>query len=341
MTRATLDRVASLVHAGATVLGPKPAASPTLRNFPADDAAVRDEANALWQSSDSASDAPIHGGVAVSGSTVEQILARMKIEPDATFSASGGLPPKIVWIHRTIGDADVYFIGNQAARSADVDCSLRITGRVPQLWHAESGLIEPAPVWHEDRGRTVITVHFDQAGSVFIVLRPGTAPDHALSVRGPGASAIHAPKIDIAKARYEAVDGSGGVDVTDRVAAMVAAGATEIAANNDSFGDPTYNHVKRLHVEYRIDGAGFIRASRTDGLSRRRLRGSDRSRRPAHRACGERARSGGTRRPMGGGFSARPRRSSVDHARCPRVVDGQRGHGREVLLGDRDVRQGL
>ena len=50
------------------------------------------------------------------------------------------------------------------------------------------------------------------------------------------------------------MDGAGGQDVTVKGAALVAAGETAIPATNDVFGDPTFNHVKRLRVEYAVDG---------------------------------------------------------------------------------------
>src|SRR5262249_31886684 len=48
--------------------------------------------------------------------------------------------------------------------------------------------------------------------------------------------------------------GAGGADVTAKVAAMVARGQTDIPADNGSYGDPAYLHVKRLRVEYKLNG---------------------------------------------------------------------------------------
>lgn len=68
-------------------------------------------------------------------------------------------------------------------------------------------------------------------------------------------ASVATPKIQIEKAFYEPRDGgSGGVDVTTKVARMVQGGRLEIPANNGQFGDPTPNVFKRLRVAYRIDG---------------------------------------------------------------------------------------
>lgn len=62
-------------------------------------------------------------------------------------------------------------------------------------------------------------------------------------------------KIVIKKAAYEAVDGAGSRDVTALLAGMAASGQDSITANNQTLGgDPAYNHVKQLHVEYEIGG---------------------------------------------------------------------------------------
>ena len=53
---------------------------------------------------------------------------------------------------------------------------------------------------------------------------------------------------------YEAVDGAGGADVTDKVRAAVDNGHLSIAATNENFGDPINLHVKRLRVQYILDG---------------------------------------------------------------------------------------
>ncbi len=227
MTPALVERVSSLVHDGAVVVGPGATNSPTFKGFPADDAAVQTQAKAFWKAADPADKNAPTKGVAMSGITPEQMLSRMGVAPDMSFKSAEGAAA--VWIHRTVGDTDIYFVGNQKPRSADIECSCRISGKTPELWHADTGQIEAAPLWHAEKDRTIVTTRFDPAGSVFIVFRPGKETNHAVAVRGPqDAAAAHAPKVEITKARYEATDGSGGVDVTAKVATMVAAGTTEL-----------------------------------------------------------------------------------------------------------------
>jgi hypothetical protein len=145
-----------------------------------------------------------------------------------------------------------------------------VTDRVPELWHPDTGRIEDAPLWHRvgslttdvpatqaPDSRTRVTIPFDPNGSVFVVFRrKATNRDQFVSVEPPGSVVQQqsSPKIEIRKAMYEATDGAGGADVTAKVAELVAGGETTIPANNATFGDPTYMHVKRLRIEYVLDG---------------------------------------------------------------------------------------
>src|SRR5262249_544814 len=151
-----------LVRDGAKVLGPAPAHSPTLKGYPDDDTAIQTRAKSLWQT---ITDGPPHAGLATTGISPEQMLSRMGIAPDATFARLGGAKGATAWIHRTFGDTDIYFVSNQGPRSAEIDCSFRIGDKAPQLWHPETGLIEDAPIWREENGRTTVTTRFEPAGS--------------------------------------------------------------------------------------------------------------------------------------------------------------------------------
>jgi hypothetical protein len=57
------------------------------------------------------------------------------------------------------------------------------------------------------------------------------------------------PRFTVQRATYEAVDGAGSADVTEKVKAMVTDGRLSLTASNQVLGgDPTPQHVKRLRV---------------------------------------------------------------------------------------------
>lgn len=258
MTPALAAKLRDLVRAGATVIGPKPRRSPSLSGFPDCDVQVRSIGDEVWADCDgkTVKERRFGNGRVICGRTVQEVLAAQNVKPDCTIAGAAGAP-KTAWIHRVVGDTHVYFVSNQKPRAEALECTFRVSGKVPELWHADSGVTAPAPLWSETGGLTTVSIPFDPAGSVFVVFRKSAAgAQHVVAVetRQKLDRAAAAPKIEIQKAVYEAVDGAGSVDVTAKVAALVAAGETSIPANNANFGDPTYMHVKRLRVDYSVDG---------------------------------------------------------------------------------------
>ncbi|MBU0640578.1 MAG: hypothetical protein KKB50_17085 [Planctomycetes bacterium] len=258
MTPRLLAKLRDLVKQGATVIGPRPVKSPSLADYPDGDATVQQFADEVWGNCDGQTvkeHAFGHGRV-IWGRSPEEVLASMNVKPDCEFAGVPGRP-KMTWIHRAVDGTDLYFVSNQKPRSAEVDCTFRMSGKVPELWHADTGEMEVAPVWSEQDGRITVPIHFDPAGSVFVVFRQAAGDvDHLVSVTRPNMddSESTVVEIEIRKAFYEAVDGAGGADVTAKIAALVDAGETSIPANNATFGDPIVNHYKRLRVEYMLDG---------------------------------------------------------------------------------------
>ncbi len=81
-----------------------------------------------------------------------------------------------------------------------------------------------------------------------------------LAASGRAADAPAAGKLVIVKAVYGDLPDGGKTDVTDKVKAMVKDGALSVDATNDNFGDPADGIVKKLKVDYTIDG---VAASKT------------------------------------------------------------------------------
>lgn len=264
MTPKVIEKLRDLVKAGATIIGPRPEKSPSLADLPDGDGKVKQIAAEVWGDCDGKTvKEHVYGAGRVNwGRSPEEVLADKNIGPDCQFA--GATKPKMAWIHRVVDGADVYFVSSQKPRSDEVECSFRVTGKAPELWHADTGASEPAPLWSEKDGRTVVPIRFDPSGSVFVVFRkPAGNTPHFASLTPPPADAAEsrAPKIEIRKAMYEAIDGAGGADVTAKVADLVAMGETSIPATNANFGDPTYQHRKRLRVEYTLDGKPLTRTA--------------------------------------------------------------------------------
>lgn len=255
MTPTTLKRVAQLVGEGLTVLGAPPTKSPSLANYPESDTFVAALAAQVWGASPAAgpSEHAFEKGRVITGKSPEEVLAAAGVIPDCTFANTSG---KMTWIHRRLGETQIYFLSNQANRSQEVECTFRVTGLVPELWHADTGEIEQAPIWNQSAATTTVPIRLDPSGSVFVVFRAKAGKTgHLVALTAPEkAAAPKPPAIKILKAAYEAIDGAGGADVTAQVTALALTGQTSIPADNGIFGDPASLHVKRLTVTYTLDG---------------------------------------------------------------------------------------
>ncbi len=255
MTPRVLRKIAELVRVGAVVIGPKPEKSPSLSGYPRCDDEVRRLANEVWGNCDGVTvkEHRYGKGRVVWGKSVEQVLAEMKVLPD--FEGSPG--SRLDFIHRVVGNADIYFVSNQRQRSEEVELAFRVSGRTPELWHPDTGVIEPAPVYRVQGRRTIVPLRLEPAGSVFVVFRkPVRTGSHLVAVRAPGAASVRkAYNLVIRRAVYAAVDGAGGADVTQRLQQMVRNGTLSVNVNNTTMGgDPTPLHYKRLRVEYTLNG---------------------------------------------------------------------------------------
>ena len=157
-----LRALARLVAAGAQIIGPRPPLrAPGLRGYPQADAEVKDLVAALWPAK-------------IRDVSVMEQLATDALAPDCDAGTATYLP----FIHRRVGGTDLYFVANSLRESRDVVCTFRAAGRVPELWNPETGRRMRAPVYEVKDGRTVVPLHFESAGSVFVVFSKPGADDH-------------------------------------------------------------------------------------------------------------------------------------------------------------------
>lgn len=186
MSPALARRLRELVRAGAIILGPKPSQTPGLENFPAADAEIAHIADELWGPADAApaSGHPYGAGRVFSGRTPAEVLATLGALPDVETPADEAL----LWIHRRVDAADIYFLSNQKETAVTARVGFRVTGRVPELWHADTGTIEPASEWDSADGRTTVTLPFDPSGSVFVVFRQPTSATSQVASSHPNSA---------------------------------------------------------------------------------------------------------------------------------------------------------
>jgi hypothetical protein len=203
LTPKVAAKLKELVEAGAVVVGPRPTWSPSLELGPAGQQAVRQVAAQLWGSIDgkTVTENRVGKGRVFWGRPLREVLTAIGVSPDCSFTGTTdtatrkpvvvtansqtGTNPVLVgaerkgwgveYLHKQGPGYDFYFVSNQEYFPVSTEASFRVTGRVPELWSADSGRIVEAPVWREQGGRTVVPLDLDPAGSVFVVFRKASA----------------------------------------------------------------------------------------------------------------------------------------------------------------------
>jgi hypothetical protein len=174
----TLEKIAQLVEAGATVVGPRPVEDSGLFNHPRCDEEIRSVSARLWGS-----------GKVFDGVSIREILAQKKIQPD--FEYTGDAPVWLDFIHRTTPEAEIYFITNRHGQAVRSDCSFRVTGSAPQLWNPVDGLQKTKINYRKTDDRVIVPLKFEAFQSWFVVFPSDTRLSQpAARDNFPGQSAI-------------------------------------------------------------------------------------------------------------------------------------------------------
>ena len=105
------------------------------------------------------------GATVVEYGEVADALKRLNGAPDFTCDDRD-----VRWIHRRVGEDDVYFVAVPNKTQKKVVCSFRVTGKTPELWDAVSGSIAGTP-FAEKNGRTEVVLDCAPSHSVFVVFR--------------------------------------------------------------------------------------------------------------------------------------------------------------------------
>lgn len=163
MTLPTLRKLKELADAGASIIGPPPLRTPSLIGYPESEAELEALVRELWPQR-------------IRNISPAEALAAMNLPPDFEVKDNPAAP--ITFIHRSLDDAEMYFVASRDPGFIRVECLFRVSGRTPELWHPDSGRIERAPVWREENGRTLVPLDFDPSGSVFVVFRKSGPGDH-------------------------------------------------------------------------------------------------------------------------------------------------------------------
>jgi (4-O-methyl)-D-glucuronate---lignin esterase len=172
LTLELLRKVRDLVRDGATVVGPKPRQAPGLSGYPGSDEELRRLADEVWGGLDgtSSTERSFGKGRVFWGLSMKAVLDKLGIKPDFDFTSRSGDAP-INYIHRRVGDTDIYFVANRRRQPEELVCTFRVENRKPEIWDPERGEITPAAIYELVDGGVRLPLRLGKAGSVFVVFR--------------------------------------------------------------------------------------------------------------------------------------------------------------------------
>ena len=173
MSLDVLKTIAHLVSAGATVVGDKPQESPSL----ADSA---DEFRALTDTVWGAVASREHhwgAGRVFSGISLAATLQSMKIEPDFNYLNPADRKATVWFVHRGIADGDLYYVNNRENHPLRIQAHFRVSRRAAEIWHADSGVIEPTS-YRQLGDMTVVPLELASQDAVFVVFRQLSLEPH-------------------------------------------------------------------------------------------------------------------------------------------------------------------
>lgn len=201
-----MRKIAELVRAGATVMGPKPATSSGLAGYPESEAEVKRLADEVWGPVDglTVTEHACGKGRVFWGKPAREILAGEQVGPDFQFKS----PQPDTWldyIHRQDAGVEIYYVINRLGwrgvndtqyrymtttpdRYEEVEASFRVEGAAPELWDPLTGRITKAAAWREEGGRTILPLRLAPYGSAFVVFRKGEAGRRVTEIAQNGRS---------------------------------------------------------------------------------------------------------------------------------------------------------
>lgn len=105
----------------------------------------------------------------------QETLKEFDLERDfIALDNNGQYTKDVAYAHRQGADADIYFIANQKEVSRSLEISLRVEGRMPELWNPVTGEIKTDINWTISEGRTKMKLELNPNESCFIVLQKPT-----------------------------------------------------------------------------------------------------------------------------------------------------------------------
>ena len=186
MSLAVLRKIAELAKKGAVICGTKPEIPASLLDSQKE---FNDLINQIWNTN--------RPNVYDEAVSLQEALQSQGIQPDVTL-----VDDSIRFVHRTLPTAEIYWVNNSSNQAKHVELSFRVSDKLPEVWHPETGEKEAVSYKMLD-DRTVVTLDLVQQDAVFVIFS-GKAKEREIVL----------PKLE--KKEVLAIDGSWNVSFQEK-----------------------------------------------------------------------------------------------------------------------------
>lgn len=162
MSLPVLLKIRDMVNEGAVVVGPKPFTSPSLSD---DVTEFRTVVNQLWPNGKKEN--KFGKGKVYGSQTVSEVLKSLNMNPDFEYTTPKN-DAELLFVHRKLPDADIYWVNNRNNRKEDVEAIFRVKGKIPEIWNPVTGKIGKASYVIKGE-RTIVTLNLEPNDAVFVV----------------------------------------------------------------------------------------------------------------------------------------------------------------------------
>jgi hypothetical protein len=100
---------------------------------------------------------------------LNEVLSSLNITPDFMYTKPQS-NTKLMYVHRKLSDRDIYWVNSRNDDPQDVEATFRIEGKVPEIWHAETGKTEAAS-YSIANGVTKVGLHLSPDDAVFVIFK--------------------------------------------------------------------------------------------------------------------------------------------------------------------------
>ena len=182
MTVPVIRKIQELVKDGATIVGPRPVKSPSLSGYPEADREIQSIADSVWGDLDGINRTKYYYGKGriIWGLPLSEVLSMIGVPQDVT--ADRLMNSDLSWIHRRVGNTDLYYLSNDNDHPQNINVRFRVSGKNAEIWHPDDGTIDPAE-YRMSSDFTTVSLHLSEHESVFVVFS-GNTPDSVRKLLG-------------------------------------------------------------------------------------------------------------------------------------------------------------